>query len=127
MRFALPFAALLVLATGCPSYVPYQPDGGRARVNCDANAVTAAVQVNDRAGDPAAGALITIDYLGYGESEVLQADARGVLRVGNKFGVGTVRVQGSVNDLDTQVGELNFVGTECSSAVTPRELFLSLQ
>lgn len=127
MRFALPFAALLVVATGCPSYVPYQPDGGRARVNCDATAVTAAVQVFDRAGDPAPGALLTIDYLGYGESEVVPADGRGVLRVGNKYGVGTVRVRGTVNDLDTQFGELNFVGTECSSAVTPRELFLTLQ
>lgn len=127
MRFALPFAALLVVATGCPSYVPYQPDGGRARVNCDDTAVVAAVQVFDRAGDPAAGALLTIDYLGYGESEVVVTDGRGVLRVGNKFGVGTVRVQGSVNDLNTQIGELNFVGTDCSSAVTPRELLLSLQ
>lgn len=127
MRFVLPFAALLAVATGCPAYVPYQPDGGRARVNCDATAVTAAVQVFDRAGDPAPGALLTIDYLGYGESEVLPADGRGVLRVGNKFGVGTVRVRGTVNDLDTQFGELNFVGTECSSAVTPRELFLTLQ
>ncbi len=127
MRFALSFAALVVLATGCPNYVPYLPDGGRARVNCDDNAVTAAVQVFDRAGDPAPGAIVTLDYLGYDESEVLTTDARGILRVGHTRGVGVVRVQGSVNDLDTQFGELNFVGTDCSSAVTPRELFLTLQ
>lgn len=127
MRLALPLAALAVALSGCPNYVPYQPDGGRARVICDDSTIAAAVKIIDRAGDPAPGAFLTVDYLGFGESELLTADHRGVVLVKHRTGFGTVRVQGSVNDLTTQFGELNFVGTECSSAVTPRELFLQLR
>jgi hypothetical protein len=126
MRFALPLAAILFLA-GCPNYVPYLPDGGRARVNCTASELGVPVTVLDRAGDPAPQAVVSTDYLSYAESENLIADHRGIVIVKEKFGPGTIRVQGIVNDLRTQVGELNFTGTECSSSVTPRALTLTLQ
>ncbi|MDP1821948.1 MAG: hypothetical protein Q8L48_01855 [Archangium sp.] len=126
MRFALPLAAILCLA-GCPNYVPYLPDGGRARVNCAASALGVPVTVLDRAGAPAPEAVVAIDYLSYAEAENLIADHRGVVIVKEKFGPGTIRVQGNVNDLRTQVGEIMFTGTECSSSVTPRALTLTLQ
>lgn len=128
MRFALPFAAtLLFVSTGCPNYVPYLPDGGRAQVNCNDSALSVPVTVLDRLGDPAPEAVVTVDYLSYGEAENVIADHRGVALVKDKFGPGTLRVQGAVNDLRTPAAELNFTGTECSSAVTPRSLTLQLQ
>jgi hypothetical protein len=127
MRLALPLAVLAVVLSGCPNYVPYLPDGGRARLACDDRSVAAAVKILDRDGEPAAGATLTVDYLDTGDSDVLTADHRGVVVVKHPTGVGTARVQGQLNSQRTPFGELNFVGTECSSAVTPRELFLQLQ
>ena len=126
MRFALPLAAILLLA-GCPNYVPYLPDGGRARVNCSASTLGVPVTVLDRSGTPAPQAVVALDFLSYAENENLIADDRGVAVVKEKFGPGTVRVQGNVNDLRTQVAEIYFTGTECSSSVTPRSLTLQLQ
>jgi hypothetical protein len=126
MRFALPLAAILLLA-GCPNFVPYLPDGGRAQVNCAASPLGVPVTVLDRAGDPAPQAVVALDYLSYGESENLIADDRGVVIVKEKFGPGTIRVQGNVNDLRTQIAEVAFTGTTCSSSVTPRSLTLQLQ
>jgi hypothetical protein len=83
--------------------------------------------VLDRLGDPAPEAVVSIDYLSYAESENLIADARGVVLVKEKFGPGTVRVQGNVNDLRTQAAEISFLGTDCSSSVSPRSLTLKLQ
>lgn len=128
MRFVLPLAAtLLFVSTGCPNYVPYLPDGGRARVNCNDSALSVPVTVLDRLGDPAPEAVVALDYLSYGEAENVIADYRGVALVKDKFGPGTIRVQGNVNDLRTPIAELNFTGTECSSAVSPRALTLQLQ
>lgn len=126
MRIAFPLLTLALLA-GCPNYVPYLPDGGRARVNCSASALSVPVAVLDRFGDPAPEAVIAVDYLSYGESENVIADINGNAKVTEKYGPGTVRVQGNVNDLRTQAAELSFVGTECSSSVTPRALTLKLQ
>ena len=126
MRFALPLVAILVLA-GCPNYVPYLADGGRARVNCSTSMLGVPVTVLDRAGAPAPGAVIGLDFLSYSENENLIADERGVAVVKEKFGPGTIRVQGNVNDLRTQVAEIYFTGTDCSSSVTPRSLTLQLQ
>lgn len=126
MRFTFPLIAILSLS-GCPNYVPYLPDGGRAKVNCDASELSVPVTVLDRAGDPAPGAVVALDYLSYSESENLIADVNGRVVVKEKFGPGTIRVQGNVNDLRTQIGELNFTGTECSTSVTPRSLTLQLQ
>lgn len=128
MRFSLPLAAVLVVvSTGCPNYVPYLPDGGRARVNCADSALNVPVTVLDRLGDPAPEAVVSLDYLSYGESENVIADLRGVAIVKEKFGPGVVRVQAYVNDLRTQVAELTFNGSECSSSVSPRSLTLKLQ
>jgi hypothetical protein len=126
MRFAFPLVAILVLA-GCPNYVPYLPDGGRARVNCANSPLSVPVTVLDRAGNPAPQAIVAVDYLSYGESENLIADVNGKAIVQEKYGPGTVRVQGNVNDLRTQIAELSYAGTECSSSVTPRALTLQLQ
>ncbi len=126
MRFTFPLVAVLCLA-GCPSYSPYLPDGGRARVNCTESTLSVPVTVLDRAGAPAPMAVVAVDYTSYGESENLIADANGKVIVHDKFGPGIVKVQGNVNDLRTQFGELNFNGTECSSSVTPHSLTLQLQ
>lgn len=127
MRFAFPLTAVLLLA-GCPNYVPYLPDGGRAQVNCNSSALSVPVTVLDRRGDPAPAAVIALDYLSYAEkSETLIADSRGLAVLKEKYGPGTVRVQALVNDLRTQVAEVQFVGTDCSSSVTPRALTLQLQ
>lgn len=126
MRFALPLIAALVL-TGCPNYVPYLADGGRARVNCNNSALSVPVTILDRAGDPAPEAVIAIEYLSYGESENLIADGRGIALVQEKYGPGTVRVQGNVNDLRTPIAEITYVGNECSSSVSPRSVTLKLQ
>ena len=126
MRFALPLIAALLLA-GCPNYVPYLADGGRARVNCNNNALSVPVTILDRAGDPAPQAVVSIEYMSYGESENLIADRNGLAVLKEKYGPGTVRVQGNVNDLRTQIAEVQFIGTECSSSVTPRSLTLQLQ
>ena len=128
MRFALPLAAILLfVTTGCPNYVPYLPDGGRAQVNCEASTLSVPVTVLDRIGDPAPAAVVSLDYLSYGEAENLIADNRGIALVKEKFGPGTIRVQGNVNDLRTQTAEIAFTGTECSSSVTPRSITLKLQ
>lgn len=126
MRFALPLIAVLVLA-GCPNYVPYLADGGRARVNCSNSALSVPVTILDRAGDPAPGAVVAIEYMSYGQSENLIADDRGVALVKEQYGPGTVRVQGNVNDLKTPIAELSYVGTDCASSVSPRSLTLKLQ
>lgn len=128
MRVTLPLAAvLLLLSTGCPNYVPYLPDGGRARVNCADSAIQVPVTILDRAGDPVPEAVVTLEYLSYGETENAIADVRGVALVKEKFGPGVVRVQGVVNDLRTPSAELTFNGSECSSSVSPRSLTLQLQ
>ena len=126
MRFTFPLVAVLCLA-GCPSFNPYLPDGGRARVNCDDSTLSVPVTVLDRAGAPAPMAVVSVDYSSYGESENLIADAQGKVLVKERFGPGIVKVQGNVNDLRTQQAELSFNGTECSSSVTPRSLTLQLQ
>ncbi len=126
MRFAFPLTAVLLLA-GCPNYTPYLPDGGHAKVNCDNSSLGVPVTILDRLGMPAPQAVISIDYLSYSESENLIADDRGVAVVKEKYGPGTVRVQGSVNDLRTSAAEISFVGNECASSVTPRSLTLRLQ
>ncbi len=126
MRIVFPLTAALLLA-GCLNYTPYLPDGGRARVNCSASELGVPVAVLDRLGNPAPEAVVSIDYLSYGESENLIADVNGRTVVKEKYGPGTVRVQGNVNDLRTQTAELSFLGTECSSSVTPRALTLQLQ
>lgn len=128
MRFSLPLAAVLVVvSTGCPNYVPYLPDGGRARVNCADSTLSVPVTVLDRIGEPAPDAVVTLDYLSYGESENVIADSRGVALVKEKFGPGVVRVQAFVNDLRSPIAELTFNGSECSSSVSPRSLTLQLQ
>ncbi len=128
MRLSLPLAAILLLVTtGCPDYTPYLPDGGRARVNCANSSLTVPVTVLDRLGDPAPQAVVSVDYLSYGESENVIADDRGVAVIQDKYGPGVVRVQGNVNDLKTQVGELTYNGSDCSIAVSPRSLTQKLQ
>jgi len=126
MRFAFPLTAFLLLA-GCQNFVTYLPDGGHARATCDNSALGVPVTVLDRAGEPAPGAVIALDYLSYSASENLIADGSGLAVVREKYGPGTVRVQGNVNDLRTQVAEINFLGTDCSSSVDPRSLTLKLQ
>lgn len=126
MRFTFPLVAVLCLA-GCNSYTPYLPDGGRARVNCTEKTLSVPVIVNDRAGDPAPMAVVSVDYSSYGESENLIADVNGKVVIEDKYGPGVVKVQGNVNDLRTQFGEVYFNGTDCSSSVTPRSLTLQLQ
>ena len=126
MRIVFPLTAALLLA-GCPNYTPYLPDGGHAKVNCATSEINVPVTVLDRLGNPAPEAVVSIDYLSYGESENLIADVNGRAVVKEKYGPGTVRVQGNVNDLRTQTAELSFIGTECSSSVTPRALTLQLQ
>jgi hypothetical protein len=126
MRFVFPLVATLALSA-CPNYVPYLPDGGRARVNCGASELTVPITVLDRVGDVAPGAVISVDYLSYSESENLIADVNGKALLKEKYGPGVVRVQGNVNDLRTQIAEVSFVGTECSSSVAPRALTLKLQ
>lgn len=125
MRFVFPLVALALSA--CPNYVPYLPDGGRARVNCGTSSLAVPITVLDRANDPAPGAVVSVDYLSYSESENLIADANGLALLKEKYGPGTVRVQGNVNDLRTQTAEISFVGTECSSSVSPRAVTLKLQ
>jgi hypothetical protein len=128
MRFALPLAAILLfVTTGCPNYVTYLPDGGRAQVNCNTSALSVSVTVLDRLGDPAPQAVVALDYLSYGEAENLIANDRGVVLVKEKFGPGSIRVQGNVNDLRTQIAEIAFTGTDCSVSVTPQALTLKLQ
>jgi hypothetical protein len=126
MRFALLFA-LLVVSTGCPNYVPYLPDGGRARVNCTNNPLNVPITVLDRAQMPAPGAVVEVEYLSYGESENLIADAQGKAILKEKFGPGVVRLIANVNDLRSDVAEVTFTGTECSSAVTPRSLTMQVR
>ncbi len=126
MRIAFPLSAILFLA-GCPNYTPYLPDGGHAKINCATSEINVPVTVLDRLGKPAPEAVVALDYLSYGESENLIADVNGRAVVKEKYGPGTVRVQGNVNDLRTQIAELQFVGTECSASVTPRSLTLQLQ
>lgn len=126
MRFALLFA-LLVVSTGCPNYVPYLPDGGRARVNCNNAALNVPITVLDRAGAPAPMAVVEVEYLSYGESENLIADDRGIVVLKEKYGPGVVRLIANVNDLRSDVAEVTYTGTECSSSVTPRSLTLPVK
>lgn len=128
MRFSLPLAAVvLVVSTGCNNIVQYEADGGRARINCATSTLSVPVTILDRFGDPSPQAIVSLDYLSYGESENLIADDFGKALVKEKYGPGVIRVQGNVNDLRTQVGELTFAGGDCSSSVSPRSLTLQLQ
>ncbi len=126
MRIVFPLTAI-VLLVGCPNYTPYLPDGGRAKLSCATSELNVPVTVLDRLGKPAPEAVVALDYLSYGESENLITDVNGSALVKEKFGPGTVRVLGVAGDLRTQTAELSFVGTECSSSVTPRSLTLQLQ
>jgi len=126
MRFASLLVASLVVV-GCSGYQPYLPDGGRARVNCEAAQLTVPVTVLDRIGDPAPQAIVEVEYTSLvGENENVITDGRGVALVADK-GPGIVRLIANVNDLRSDVGELTFVGTECSSAVSPRSLTLQVR
>lgn len=128
MRLALPLVAALALV-GCNNYTPYLPDGGgRARVNCDTNTVLkVSVTVLDRADKVVPQATVTVDYTSYGETENVITNERGIALVEDKFGPGVARIQGVVNDLRTEVAELTFNGTECSTTVTPQSLTLQLR
>ncbi|MBL8910255.1 MAG: hypothetical protein JNM17_06085 [Archangium sp.] len=119
--------ALLVVSTGCPNYVPYLPDGGRARVNCNNSAVNVPITVLDRAGMPSPDAVVEVEYLSYGESENLITDGRGIALLTDKYGPGVVRLIANVNDLRSDVAEVTFNGTECSTSVVPRSLTLPVK
>jgi hypothetical protein len=125
MRLACLLVASLVVV-GCSGYQPYLPDGGRARVNCQAAQLTVPVTVLDRVGDPSPLAVVEVEYTSLGESENVIADGRGIALVADK-GPGIVRLIANVNDLRSGVGELTFVGTECSSAVSPRSITLQVR
>jgi hypothetical protein len=128
MRFSLPLAVvLLVVSTGCPNYVPYLPDGGRARVNCADSTIRVPVTVVDKAGAPVPQAVVALEYLSYGENENVIANERGVALVKEQYGPGVVRAQGFVNDLRTQFAEITFNGSVCSSSASPNALTLQLQ
>lgn len=129
MRSLLPLAllTLLVVSTGCPNYVPYLPDGGRARVNCNASTLNVPITVLDRAGDPSPQAVIEVEYLSYGESENLITDGRGIAILTDKHGPGVVRLIANVNDLRSDVAEVTFTGTECSTSVVPRSLTMPVR
>lgn len=127
MRFVLPFlAALSLLGCGSP-YTATLPDGGRGLVNCDTKALTVPVTVLDREGKPYPGAVVSVEYTSYAQSENLVADGRGIAVVADKYGPGSVRVQGNVNDLRSPVAEITFNGTDCSNYATPRSLTLQVQ
>lgn len=127
MRPAFGLLALLVVATGCPNYVPMLPDGGRARVNCTESAPAATVKVLDPTGQPASYAFVNVQYLAYDVAEDLKTDGRGMTAIADKYGPGVVRVQGQLNDLLSEPAEITFIGGDCSSAVTPRSVLLRLQ
>jgi len=123
MRFALPLAAILLLvSTGCPNYQPYLPDGGRARVNCNATPTDVPVTVRNAMGEVVPEAVVSVEYTSYAESENLIADARGVVIVKDLHGPGTVKVIGTAGSLRSDAAEINFIGTECSEAASPRSL-----
>jgi hypothetical protein len=123
MRFALPFAAvLLMVSTGCPNYVPYLPDGGRARVNCNNSPLQVPVTVVNAMGEVVPDAVVSIEYTSYGESANLIADARGVVLVQDLHGPGIVKVVSTAGSLRSDASEINFIGTDCSEGVTPRAL-----
>ncbi|MFO0601290.1 MAG: hypothetical protein U0228_38625 [Myxococcaceae bacterium] len=127
----LPLLVVLVsvgaLSTGCPNYVPYLPDGGRARVNCNNSALNVPVTVLDRAGMPAPMAVVEVEYLSYGESENLITDGRGIAVLKEQYGPGVVRLIANVNDLRSDAAEVTYTGTECSNAVSPRSLTLPVK
>lgn len=125
MRFALLFA-LVIVSTGCPNYTPYLPDGGRARVNCTNSALSVPITVLDRAGGPAQDAVVEVEYLSYGESENLITDAQGKAILQEKYGPGVVRLIANLNDLRSDVAEVTYTGTECSTAVSPRSLTMQV-
>jgi|GEM_PF-6663540 hypothetical protein len=127
MRFAFPLVAILFVSTGCPNYVPYLPDGGRARVNCNATPLKAPITVLNEMGEPVPEAVVAIEYTSYGESANLITDARGLVLVEDLHGPGTVKVSATSGSLRSGVSELNFVGTECSEAVTPRSLTITVK
>lgn len=126
MRFALLTFALFVTAS-CGGYTASLPDGGRGRVNCNPSAISVPVTVLDRLGNPAPEAVVSVEYTSYAQSENIIADTRGVAVVKDQHGPGLVRVQGDVNAIKTNVGEFNFIGTECSESVSPRSLTLQLR
>jgi len=121
MRFALSLAAILV-TTGCPGYQPYLPDGGRARVNCNASPTDVPVTVRNVMGEAVPEAVVSIEYTSYAESENLIADARGVAIVKDIHGPGTVKVVATAGSLRSDPAEINFIGTQCSQAASPRSL-----
>ena len=128
MRPSLLLAAVVFAFSGCAGgYDPYLPDGGRARVNCNAAPVDVPVTVLDRGGSPYPEAIVSVTYVGTGEQENLVADARGIAILTDKHGPGVVRVFGDVGGFRSDVAEVTFVGTECSSAVTPRALTLQVR
>ena len=111
--------------------MPYLPDGGRARVNCDNAAINVPVTVLDKTGAAVPGATLTLDYTSAAASDsindVVLTDGRGIGLVTDQAGPGIVRVQGKLNDLSSDIAEISFIGTDCSTSVSPRSLTLQLR
>ncbi len=127
MRSAWCCAWVILAITGCSPDSFLLPDGGRALVNCETQTLSVPVTVLDRAHEPAADATVSVEYVVAQKTETLTTNSQGIAIVRNAYGTGTVRVQGSLNDLTSLKGELQFVGTECSQSVTPRALTLTLR
>lgn len=126
MRIACLISVAVVVA-GCSGYQPYLPDGGRARVNCATSDIKVPVTILDRAGDPAPGAILEVEDTGTLEGENVIADDRGVALVQDKWGPAYLKVIANLNDLRSPPAYITYIGTDCSSGVTPRSLTLQVQ
>jgi hypothetical protein len=126
---ALLFLSLVIVSVSCGgAHGNVSTDGGRIRVNCTDNGIQAAVTVVDSTGAVAPSASVTVSDLANGTSETLTTDTNGVVVVkASKFGPGVVRLSAKLNSLASGIGEITFVGGDCSSSVSPRSLTLSLK
>lgn len=122
------FLALSVLALcSCNVVDTRLPDGGRARYNCTNSPNTFPVQVLDKAGAPAVGASVKVVNASDGRYDTLTTDDRGVAKVSEDMGPGTVNITADVGGYTTTPGVFTFTCGECDCACSPRELILQVQ
>ena len=124
MRLVL--VGLLLSMSACNFAVTYLPDGGRARVTCDAK-TTISVTVLNNKNEPSVGATVTATNPTSGETKSGKTDARGVFIVKDELGEGAVKVTAELNGLTSQEQNITFICGECGCIGNPDAITLNLK
>ncbi len=125
MRTAL--AGLILSLSACNFAPTYLPDGGRARVTCDATTSKIPVTVLDAAGKPAVGATVTAVNAQTAETKTGKTDARGVFELSDELAPGAVSLTAALGTQSSSDQNTTWICGECGCAGSPRAITLTLR